>query len=360
MTGDPFDMDYSGKQVNLIVYSSKTLNLRNVSVIPTQNGLGLECKYCDFEYAHERVWHILEVFKNSPAEIAGLEGESDYIIGTTQKPLKEKDDFSRMIQDLHGTPVDLMVYNAVKDTIRFVYVIPNSEWGGNGSLGCDIGYGVSHRIALKRGETDRPSRNPPSKQHSFSSDSHHKHNSHSNDESMTLLNHDDHHHHDSHEKCNGHHHVTDCGSHETNDVHRPNHKDTENVGNSATEHELHTNNEMMETLNNIEVVEQLNPTAIELELDTKMVKKKNTQSPSFTHKEQDITRILGARSRSPEPVPQSAGLERKSIDSPHFPTVATLTKNASKPSVITPIIVTELDINLEPSQSWSANSLNSK
>ena len=28
-----------------------------------------------------------------------------------------------------------------------VLIVPNNEWGGNGLLGCDIGYGASHRIA---------------------------------------------------------------------------------------------------------------------------------------------------------------------------------------------------------------------
>jgi hypothetical protein len=50
------------RPLGLIVYSSKTLKLRNVSVVPTEEGLGVKCKLCDFEKAHERVWHVLDVY----------------------------------------------------------------------------------------------------------------------------------------------------------------------------------------------------------------------------------------------------------------------------------------------------------
>ena len=33
-------------------------------------------------------------------------------------------------------------------------IVPNHEWGGNGSLGCDVGYGLLHRIPRRKKETD--------------------------------------------------------------------------------------------------------------------------------------------------------------------------------------------------------------
>jgi hypothetical protein len=39
-----------------------------------------------------------------------------------------------------------MVYNSESDSCREVTVTPNAAWGGEGSLGCGVGYGYLHRI----------------------------------------------------------------------------------------------------------------------------------------------------------------------------------------------------------------------
>ena len=43
----------------------------------------------------------------------------------------------------------LYVYNYELDNVREVLLTPNSAWGGEGSLGCGIGYGYLHRIPIK-------------------------------------------------------------------------------------------------------------------------------------------------------------------------------------------------------------------
>lgn len=75
------------KPVKLLVYSSKTMNLREVTLVPTKNWggqgvLGVSIRFCSFERANENVWHVLEVQPNSPASLAGLRSNSDYIIGS--------------------------------------------------------------------------------------------------------------------------------------------------------------------------------------------------------------------------------------------------------------------------------------
>jgi hypothetical protein len=35
------------------------------------------------------------------------------------------------------------------DNVREVLLTPNTAWGGEGSLGCGIGYGYLHRIPIK-------------------------------------------------------------------------------------------------------------------------------------------------------------------------------------------------------------------
>lgn len=102
------------KPVKMLVYSSKTLDLRECTVTPSnlwggQGLLGVSIRFCSFEGANENVWHVLvgshngpsalyclcsldtkafcwlflwqEVESNSPAALAGLRPHTDYIIG---------------------------------------------------------------------------------------------------------------------------------------------------------------------------------------------------------------------------------------------------------------------------------------
>lgn len=103
------------KPVKMLVYSSKTLELRESTVTPSnlwggQGLLGVSIRFCSFEGANENVWHVLvrnfrrsihgwsfhcihlkikellwlnsqEVEPNSPAALAGLRPHTDYIIG---------------------------------------------------------------------------------------------------------------------------------------------------------------------------------------------------------------------------------------------------------------------------------------
>lgn len=43
----------------------------------------------------------------------------------------------------------MYVYNIDDDMCREVTIKPNSKWGGEGSLGCGIGYGYLHRIPIR-------------------------------------------------------------------------------------------------------------------------------------------------------------------------------------------------------------------
>lgn len=106
------------KPVKMLIYSSKTLELRESTVTPSnlwggQGLLGVSIRFCSFEGANENVWHVLvgiveasycmyyivlhqaavvclltlplslkqEVEPNSPAALAGLRPHTDYIIG---------------------------------------------------------------------------------------------------------------------------------------------------------------------------------------------------------------------------------------------------------------------------------------
>uniref|UniRef100_A0ABM5ES76 Golgi reassembly-stacking protein 2 n=1 Tax=Pogona vitticeps TaxID=103695 RepID=A0ABM5ES76_9SAUR len=141
------------KPVKMLVYSSKTLELRETSVTPSnmwggQGLLGVSIRFCSFDGANENVWHVLEVEPNSPAALAGLRPYSDYIIGA-DTVMNESEDLFSLIETHESKPLKLYVYNTDTDNCREVVITPNSAWGGEGSLGCGIGYGYLHRIPTR-------------------------------------------------------------------------------------------------------------------------------------------------------------------------------------------------------------------
>lgn len=141
------------KPVKMLVYSSKTLELRESTVTPSnlwggQGLLGVSIRFCSFEGANENVWHVLEVEPNSPAALAGLRPHTDYIIGA-DTVMNESEDLFSLIESHEGKGLKLYVYNTDTDNCREVVITPNSAWGGEGSLGCGIGYGYLHRIPTR-------------------------------------------------------------------------------------------------------------------------------------------------------------------------------------------------------------------
>ncbi|KAJ4437048.1 hypothetical protein ANN_17182 [Periplaneta americana] len=151
------------KEVRMTVYSSKTQSVREVTIIPStswggQGLLGVSIRFCSFEGANENVWHVLEVHPSSPAELAGLRAFSDYVIGA-DSVLHESEDLFTLIEAHEGRPLKLYVYNTNEDSCREVSITPNSSWGGEGSLGCGIGYGYLHRIPIRGSPVPTTTRN---------------------------------------------------------------------------------------------------------------------------------------------------------------------------------------------------------
>ncbi|CAG0888249.1 unnamed protein product [Cyprideis torosa] len=141
------------RTIAMTVYNSKTQLVREVSIRPSetwggQGLLGVSIRFCSFEGANEHVWHVLDVNPGSPADIAGLRPYSDYIIGA-DSVLHESEDLFTLISAHEGKPLKLYVYNTDTDSCREVSITPNGAWGGEGSLGCNIGYGYLHRIPVQ-------------------------------------------------------------------------------------------------------------------------------------------------------------------------------------------------------------------
>ncbi|KAM9347332.1 Golgi reassembly-stacking protein 2 [Symphorus nematophorus] len=138
------------RPVKMLLYSSKSLAVRETTVIPSnmwggQGLLGVSIRFCSFEGANENVWHVLEVEPNSPAALAGLRAHADYIIGA-DTVMNESEDLFSIVETYEGKELKLYVYNTDTDNCREVVITPNCDWGGEGSLGCGIGYGYLHRI----------------------------------------------------------------------------------------------------------------------------------------------------------------------------------------------------------------------
>ncbi|KAL1140970.1 hypothetical protein AAG570_000896 [Ranatra chinensis] len=173
------------KELTMTVYSSKTQLVRLVKITPSsswggQGLLGVSIRFCSFEGANENVWHVLEVHPNSPAQLAGLQAFSDYIIGA-DSVLHESEDLFTLIEAHEGRRLKLYVYNIDQDACREVTITPNCSWQGEGrlvhfsgsffyemvgsfywafldinfivpslfSIGCGIGYGYLHRIPIR-------------------------------------------------------------------------------------------------------------------------------------------------------------------------------------------------------------------
>ncbi|KAI1902194.1 hypothetical protein AGOR_G00042190 [Albula goreensis] len=141
------------RPVKVEVYSIKAMSVRELEVVPSnkwggQGLLGASVRFCSFQGANENVWHVLDVDPNSPAALAGLRAHTDFIVGADQV-LQDSEDFFSLIESHEGKPLKLLVYNTETDLCRDVVVTPNGAWGGEGSLGCGIGYGYLHRIPTR-------------------------------------------------------------------------------------------------------------------------------------------------------------------------------------------------------------------
>ncbi|KAG0253966.1 Golgi reassembly-stacking protein 2 [Actinomortierella ambigua] len=146
-------MANEGKTITLDVYSTREQAGRRIEMVPTTQWgdgkgglLGCSIRFCMFDAANDVVWHVMDVYQGSPAERAGFCAHSDYIVGTPYGIMRGEGDLYDLIEDNAGEALRLYVYNAETDHVREVIIVPNYDWGGEGLLGCDVGYGYLHRL----------------------------------------------------------------------------------------------------------------------------------------------------------------------------------------------------------------------
>lgn len=85
---------------------------------------------------------------NSPADTAGLLPHSDYIIGTPEGNVHGEAGLGELVEDYLSRSLRLYVYNHEYDVTRLVTITPSRSWGGNGALGCVLGFGALHRLPV--------------------------------------------------------------------------------------------------------------------------------------------------------------------------------------------------------------------
>ena len=68
---------------------------------PTEE-LGMSVRWCPLS-SSSNVWHVLEVYPSSPAEIAGFVPFSDYIIGSPEGALYGESSLGELVEEVKKT-----------------------------------------------------------------------------------------------------------------------------------------------------------------------------------------------------------------------------------------------------------------
>lgn len=151
-TGDPqlFATEIrncAGSTISLGIYSVKGQGIREIyaAVPPDDASLGLSLQWAPLGVG-EDVWHILDVMPNSPADVAGLLPYGDYVVGSPEGVLRGEAALGLLVEEFLDTALRLFVYNHEYDVTRMVTITPAKNWGGDGALGCVLGYGALHRV----------------------------------------------------------------------------------------------------------------------------------------------------------------------------------------------------------------------
>ena len=85
---------------------------------------------------------------NSPADTAGLLPYGDYIVGTPEGHVHGEAGLGELVEDYISRQLRLFVYNQEYGITRLVTITPSRSWGGEGALGCVLGFGALHRLPL--------------------------------------------------------------------------------------------------------------------------------------------------------------------------------------------------------------------
>jgi len=144
--------DNIGKELELLIFNIKSQSTRLVNLTPHDDWgghglLGVTIRLDDYAHAEERLVRILTVTPNSPANMAGLQPEKDYLLGTATLSFSSDHVLSEVLLANEDKVIEVYVYNTETDLVRVVNLMPTLNWeGGNGLLGAEVGTGYLHGL----------------------------------------------------------------------------------------------------------------------------------------------------------------------------------------------------------------------
>ena len=148
-----------------MVYNSMTDQIRECVLVPSiftdADGnafgrAGVSVRPAPCSHASELCWKIGTISPDSPAQKAGFIENTDFIVGSPRVLFREENDLFKYLKLSEDKDIQLFVWNSDSKTLRIVNLHP-CKWSDDaGIVGCDIFFGVIHRIPLYPGLSSFP------------------------------------------------------------------------------------------------------------------------------------------------------------------------------------------------------------
>lgn len=120
--------------------------------------LGVTLKYENFAEAHNQVLKVESIRPDSPFSKAvsvhkDFRPGKEFILaakseGSGSITFESMANLADFITQNDQKQVQLLVYNSISQEFRWITLTPDSEWDGQGCLGCDILMGALHQITV--------------------------------------------------------------------------------------------------------------------------------------------------------------------------------------------------------------------
>ena len=136
----------------LTIYNWKQKSVREMIITPNRlwggkGLLGVTIRFDSFENAELEIIHIVNVEKDSPAELCGLIPDTDYLLGTNDTVFKDCDVLFEVLNQYLDKPLEVFVYSSDLDAVRKIVLMCSSDWspdGTGGILGAEVAFGYLH------------------------------------------------------------------------------------------------------------------------------------------------------------------------------------------------------------------------
>ncbi|KAJ8601958.1 hypothetical protein CTAYLR_004447 [Chrysophaeum taylorii] len=145
---------FEDKPLACKIYNIKSRQTREVIITPRRGWgghglLGVTIRFDTYFKADEQLVRVLEIEDGSPAQIAGLRPQSDYLLGTAERAFADASALNEECARHLNRPVEFYAYNVDTDEVRVITVLPTHDWGGKGLLGAAVAHGYLHRLPAR-------------------------------------------------------------------------------------------------------------------------------------------------------------------------------------------------------------------